>query len=292
MPETTLPDEAYYSITRLQKTERLTREKQPDLPRFDASRPMQEWRLTDEEAAAVDGNEYKYKTWNAGARSFVDLSITAKDNEALFTALTTPNVPGEPPYEKWVVQPTPAHMVGPNGPSSSISPNTLCTLEQAEMLASEIPGAIAVETPWASPMFRLEWAGETRRHYAIKVGSSSPNAGLLLAQRWAKGVGYPGRWEFMGVLGSPQFIPDPPPSITGAGEYPIPYRLPVKGKEEIYEGGFGAAIVYRLDRESIYNPAGSSTGGTDTIALARLEERMERIETLLVNLSMALGIGG
>jgi len=283
MSKTVLPDEAYYPITRLQRFPKQSRETDPNAARFDASYPIKLWR--DPEVPTGPTTGLKYKTWNAGKREFQEFTVSAEEARAL-------NIPGEPPYEKWIIEPTPAVMLGPGGAvSAGINSRMLSTADQAHMLAGEIGGQV-LQTPWSSPAFSLDWRGEIRRYYTIQFGSSALNAGLLLADRWKQGVDYPGHWEFTGILGSPQFYPDPVPSTAGVSETPMPYRDLVAGQEAIYEGGpMGAAVVYRLDMESIYNPA-SGTGGADQITLLQLQQDMAEIKRLLINLNMALGLGG
>jgi len=283
MSNTVLPDEAYYPITRLQRFPKQTRETDPNAARFDPSRPIKLWR--DPEVPTGPTTGLKYKTWNAGKRQFQEFTLPAEEARAL-------NIPGEPPYEKWFIEPTPAAMLGPGGAvSAGINSRMLCTFDQAQMLAVEIGGEF-VHTSWSSPAFSIDWCGETRRHYTIQFGSSAVNAGLLLADRWKQGVNYPGHWEFTGILGSPQFYPDPIPSTAGVSETPLPYRELVAGQEAIYEGGpMGSAIVYRVDMESIYNPA-TGTGGADQITLLKMQEDIAEIKRLLMNLTIALGLGG
>lgn len=282
MSNVTLPDEAFYPITRLQQFPKLTRETDPNAERFDPSRPIKLWR--DPDAIQIPAETITYTTWNVARRRFEQFKISTVEAARL-------NIPGEPVYEPWVIEPTPAVMLGPDGEvSSQISPNMLCTQGQAQLLAGEIGGKL-IETPWESSMFAIDWRGETRRHFTIKTGSSSANAGLLLADRWKKGINYPGHWEFTGILGSPQFVPDPIPSTAGASETPMPYRALVEGKEAIYNGSpIGTAIVYRLDMTSPYNPAAG--GGADQTALLTLQEDVSEIKRLLSNMSIALGLGG
>ena len=283
MSNTVLPDEPYYPITRLQHFPKQTRETDPNAARFDPSRPIKLWR---DLGQVLTGPTTTYKTWNAGKRQFQEFTVSGAEAATL-------NIPGEPPYEKRLVEPTPAVVLGPSGaPSGSINPRMLCTVDQAEMLAAEIGGQVVSQSTWSSAAFAIDWRGETRRDYTIKFASLAMNAGLLLAERWKQGVNYPGHWEFTGSLGSPQFYPDPIPSTVGIAETPLPYRDLAAGQEAIYEGSpFGTAIVYRLDMESIYNPA-AGTGGADQITLLKIQEDIAEIKRLQINLNMALGLGG
>jgi len=252
------PDEPYYPIDRLYLFERFDRASWErtfgeQAPPYDPSRPPKRWADKSALDGVADPNtklvEYDY--FDFGSRTFKKLRLTARE-------AATPNLPGRYIYPAYEPEPTPAVVRHPNGGASPINPVMLSTREEAEALRQELGGDSVVENTVSPGPFQIDWLGEKRRMWAVRIGDQYYNAGLLLRRKYRYGVGAPGEWSFA-ANGQPVWRPKP--QETGENdprpEVPVPSRK-LEPNEALYLGHPMKVIVYRTDRESEFNrPEGS-----------------------------------
>lgn len=267
---------AYYSTERLWLFNRHNRDSYladegVQAPPWDPTRRCKYWQDHGIELdTAHPSTTYNY--FDMSARAFKTFSITREEARQL-------NLPGLYVFPPFVVAPTPAVIVqGDNSTGAvSINPNLLCSMEQARMLAEEL-GGVVVESPgFTNGPFRIEWRGETRRYYLIRIGSQSHVAAQLLRELYRNGVGAPGEWVMDGLY--PQWIGHN--QETGERdnrpEVPMPCRL-LADNEALYLSHPMSVVVYRTDLESPYNPlpAGGAGGGGLT---PEQDERLKQIDS-------------
>ncbi len=250
----TVPDEPFYPIDRLYLFDRFDRMSWErtfgeQAPPFDPARPPKRWADTSalEGVADADAKFVEYDYFDFGSRTFKKLRLTARE-------AATPNLPGAYVFPKYEPAPTPAVVRHPDRGASPLNPVMLSTREEAEALRQELGGESVVENTMseAGP-FRVDWQGERRRMWLVRIGNQYYNVGLLLARKYRYGVGAPGEWSFS-PIGQPTWTPkrqatgenDPRPEV------PVPTRT-LAANEAIYLGHPMKVIVYRTDRESEFN---------------------------------------
>lgn len=244
------PQEARYGIDKLYTSPRLTRATYKELygeeaPAYDPKRRIKRWFFTglvpDPETGLC-----KVTVFDATNRTVREMSM--KESE-----VATPNLPGSVVWPKYVTfVPTPAVIVDPDGGTTlTMNGATLVNVAQAQGVVDEINAQlgkaltlVAAAEPWP---WKIVWNGEPRRKMNITDGAQLWDAAAMLKNRFAKGVGSPGKWEDQGALG-PVFVPETPNDgeQDPRPEIPMPCR-PLVTNERI-ESGFGGLIsIVRTD---------------------------------------------
>jgi hypothetical protein len=283
-----LPEEAYYPVDRLNLFDRHDRrswEKAFGLqaPPWDSRRAPKRWADTSALAGVEDPDQaiVAYEYFDLNSRTFQKLELTARQ-------ASLPNLPGKYDYPRFENPPTPAVMIYPNGTEEPLSPYMLCHRSEADALARELGASQVVDNGgFNEGPFQIDWRGELRRMWLIRLGQDLHSAALLLQTKYRDGVGAPGEWL---ILDSGQ-----PTWISHAGEtgerdarpeVPIPCRR-LFPEEALYLGHPMKVIVYRKDKESEYNPGlHAPAGGGLTAAQAELLARID----LNVRQLLALGL--
>ena len=281
----TVPDEPFYPIERLYLFERFDRPGwerafNEQAPPYDPSRPPKRWADTSalEGVADPDAKLVEYDYFDLGSRSFRKLRLTARE-------AATPNLPGRYVYPAYEPEPTPAMVRHPDGGTSPVNPMMLAARKEAEELRRELGGDSVVENTMSPGPFSVDWRGEKRRMWLVRVGGRYYNAGLLLRRKYKYGVGAPGQWSFA-RNGQPVWRPRP--QETGENdprpEVPVPCRK-LAANEALYLGPM-RVLVYRTDRQSEFNrpEAGRETFPPDVRALL---ERIDANLQQLLAMSMA-----
>lgn len=249
----TVPEEPFYPIDRLFLFDRFDRPRWErtfgqQAPPFDPSRPRKPWADTSALAGEKGpGALVEYTYFDAGSREFRTMTLPARE-------AATPNLPGRYIYPEYVIAPTPAVIVNPDGVEDSLSPRMLCHRAEAEELARELGAQSVVESAFsAAGPFRIDWRGEQRRTWMIRLGDSLFGAALLLQRKYRDGVGAPGEWT-AGAGNQPVWITRQPETgeRDARPEVPIPCR-PLAANEALYLDHPMKVIVYRTDRDSEYN---------------------------------------
>ena len=193
----------------------------------------------------------------------------------------TVNLPGAVEYSPRVVAPSGAYIVTPSGEKQYINPAGLST--QSEALAVRI---MLMEAGWSpSEPEASEVSGpvqiayentETRRFWNINTPRGSFSVGLLLRDRYTKGVDSPGRWSKPEETNAPIWYSN---AETGTAfspfpEVPAPMRE-LRPDERVETSPFGVRI---------YPNAGGSGDGTarEIFSMsAKLAEMDAKLDTLI-----------
>lgn len=276
----TVPDEPYYPIERLYLFDRHTRATWErtfgeQAPPWDKERRIKRWADTSalEGVAEPASQLVEFNYFDLASRSFKKLVLTAQE-------AALPNLPGLYVYPKYVIEPTAAVVVGPAPlEPQPLRADLLCRKEEAQALAAELKADEVVESlTFTSGPFRIEWNGEARRQWLVRIGADYYNAALLIKSKYANGIGAPGKWEKT-PRGEPVWVSfaqdagdqDPRPEI------PIPCR-PLDPREALYVTPFGV-LVYRKDIASELNPQPAASGLTPEQAamLARIDANVRQL---------------
>jgi hypothetical protein len=214
-----------------------------EAPPYDPSRQPKAWFDSTADTSQPD-NIAVYKVVGRGANgnwAIRQLVIPASEAAAV-------NLPGAVKYPPYTVEPTRAVRTGPGGlPPVPTNPDYLSTHAQASALMVEVGGTAVVEEPPMGGGFGIVYPpDEPRRMWQVIFKGYGVNAGLLLKNRHAQGVGAPGRWDLSQT--EPVWVPDPP-APTGLDD-PRPLReMPVRDllPNEILQPGLAGVNVVRSD---------------------------------------------
>lgn len=281
--ELSVPDEPFYPVEKLFLFDRHTRATWEQTfgeqaPPWNKDRRIKRWADSTalERVSDPDNQLVEYTWFDLASASFKKMTMTARE-------AATPNLPGKYVYPKYQIAPTPAVVIGPAPMDPMpVRPEILCHRAEAEALRNELGGEEVVEgLTFTTGPFRIDWRGETRRQWLIKIGGDYHNAGALLAMKNANGVGAPGKWEKTRT--GPVWVSfaqdtgeqDPRPEI------PIPCR-PLDPVEAIYRTPF-SVVIYRKDKESPYNPKPVAQGGLtaeQAATLARIDANVQQLLAL------------
>ncbi len=284
----TVPDEPYYPIDRLYLFDRYDRRSWErafgeQAPPFDKSRRPKRWADTSalEGVAEPDSQFVEYDYFDLASRSFKKMRLSVQEAAA-------PNLPGAYVYPEYEPAPTPAVVRHPDGGASPINPLMLASREEAEALRKELGGDSVVESGLSAGPFQIDWRGEQRRMWGVRIGGQLYNAGLLLRRKYSHGVGAPGEWTFS-PNGQPVWRParretgenDPRPEV------PVPCRR-LAPNEALYLDNPFQVIVYRTDRESEFNRTEAGAAGFPPDVRALLERIDANVQQLLAMSMMKL----
>jgi hypothetical protein len=275
-----VPDKAYYPASELQTVRRYNRDSYfaefgEQAPPFDSSRPPKFWF----DSTALDNHEPDERLAYTKLVYDVFVPFDLKASEA-----ATVNLPGVYQYPAYQVEPTPAVVLSVvNSPETPINARHLSSKEDAEAIVSEL-GTAYSESNLTDGPYSVDWRGETRRFYQVRFKNNLLNVGQLLILKNAGGVGAPGAWNLDGD--EPTWTPalqetgenDPRPEV------PVPVRR-LASVERLSVNPFGVT-VYRMDRESPYNPkpvvaVGGSGGGLTAGQEALLNEINQNVWKVL-----------
>ncbi|HSW49796.1 MAG TPA: hypothetical protein VLH09_06445 [Bryobacteraceae bacterium] len=268
------PDLAQYPLSTLRLFGELTRGEyeakygeQP--PPFDPNKPPKLWFDTSENA----GNYTRYTIGSDQKVSFLAYTMTKE-------LAASVNLPGAYRYAAYAVAPTGAIVVLVSSDGSTVAQLPvpavqLATLEQATGLASSLGGTLAGDSSWFATS--VQWGMETRRMYNIVVNGKTYNAGVLLQQQNANGIGAPGEWveDAGGLRWAPgkQITAPLDPAVQAV---PVPCRT-LHADEEI-AAGFGNVPVIRKI---------AAAGTPATTGEEKLEEAIRLIKLFLTRFGIA-----
>lgn len=207
------------------------------------------------EAPAWDPSRVK-KTWfdssvdTSGAANVVIYKILGIDPKNTWTLrqlvipayeAATVNLPGAPVYPAYSVAPTRATRGG-----AFINPIYLSLESEARALMAELGGQGLVDGGNTTSYPAVYPPDEPRRTWDIVFQGQPENAGSLIFNRNAKGVGAPGHWDIS--LPVPVWVPAPVPP-SGLNDSRPPREMPVRDllpNEKLQAGLMGVSVV-RLD---------------------------------------------
>jgi hypothetical protein len=241
------PPAEFYGVQELALFKTYTRETYRaafgvEAPPYDPSRIAQTWFDSTADTSRPDNvMVYRIVARDANGWSVRQLVIPASEAASV-------NLPGAPRYPPYVVAPSKAVRTAPGGLTPQpVNPDYLSTHSQALELMFEVGGMSIVEEPAMGGGFGIYYPpDEPRRLWHIVIQGRGVNAGLLLKNRNARGVGAPGRWNLSGE--EPEWIPDPPPpggldDTRPARELPVRDLLP----NEVLHSTLMGVVVRRTD---------------------------------------------
>jgi len=239
------PDEAYYPVSALYIFPTFTRASCPNAPTYDPTRKTKNWK--DDAAAALEPQTpVSYTTISRdNALNVVVGKITMTAAEA-----ATLNLYGVQAYPTYVVAPTSAFTTDIG---TTINPSQLSLQSDAIALAKSF-GLDASAVSEQGPASAITYpANEARRMWLIAYKGYQLNAGLLLSEMNANGIGAPGHWNL--DTAEPSWIPNTSPQ-TPLPINPSVWDQPCRGllgNEGIANTMFGF-VVFRTDKISVFNP--------------------------------------
>ncbi len=243
------PNEARYGIEKLYTSPRLTRAIYAQLygaeaPAYDPKSRIKRWFFNNLVSSDPQNTLVTVTIWDAITRTIRPMAMT----EAVVSA---PNLPGAVSWPKYVNPVgTPAIIVDPNGGQTlTMNGETLVDLVQAKAVLDEInaqlgPGFVLVPAgePWP---WKIVWGFEPRRKMNVTAGGNLWDAAAMLKNRFAAGLGSPGKWVDQGSLG-PVFVSEVPNDGEQdiRPEIPMPCRplLPNEQFATVTFGGLGGVI--------------------------------------------------
>ncbi len=232
------PDQVYYGVQELALFKTYTRDSYlaafgVHAPAYDPSRVLKSW-FDSTVDTSDSGNVAVYRviaqdsSGNWGVRQLVMPAAEA----------ATVNLPGAVFYPPYVVSPTKATRGG-----SGINAEYLSLESDAKQILAEIGGTGLLDEG-ASAVFPVVYpADEPRRVWDVIFKGQPLNVGLLLAAKYANGVGAPGRWD---TSGSDAVWVSDPPAPTGVTDTRPPRPVPVRDllpNEKIQVGLMGVGIL-------------------------------------------------
>ena len=285
----TLPEEPFYPVERLllfDRQNRLTWEQTfgEQAPPWDKERRIKRWADTSAHAADAPDTVVEYEYFDMVTRTFKKFAISA------FEA-SLPNLPGKYVYPKYIVEPTPAVVVEAGSPNNAqgLNPNIICQYAEAAAIAAQLSGQVVEATSFMAGPYSIDWRGETRRRWLIRIEGRYHNAAALVQAKNACGVGAPGDWIYAANDAGPRWVSeaqdtgdqDPRPEI------PIPCRV-LFPEEAIWHGMAGMkTLIYRKDMESVFNssePSEQVLGGLtaeQAATLGRIDANLTHLLSLL-----------
>jgi len=288
-----VPDEPFYPIDRLylfDRQDRLSWEKNfgEQAPPWDKRCRKKCWADTSVLAGVddPDASYVEYDYFDLSSRSFKKMKLTVRE-------ASRPNLPGRYVYPEYIIEPTPAVMMNPDGGEQPLNPRILCYKAEAEQVARELGAAAVVESKaFRSGPFVIHWNGEQRRMWLVRLGANYLSAAALVQAKAKNGVGAPGKWQVL-ESGQPVWIAEP--QETGEHdprpEVPIPCRR-LAENEALYLGHPMKVVVYRTDMESEYNQPGGADSGAFPADLRTTLERIDaNVQQLLALAVMDAGKG-
>jgi len=274
----TPPDGAAYSIDELRLLDGFNRESYFDTfgeqaPEYDPSRVLKSW--MDKSVDLSDPSKpVTYKTLQQDAHgnwSMVEFTMPAGE-------AATVNLPGVPTFPPYSIAPTDATRGG-----SGINPKMLSLKVDADSIEKEIGGRVVVDTDLPAPMSTTFPIDEPRRLWGIVWNNGKIlNAGELLAQKYARGIGAPYKWDLSGSEPVVVFLPIPDGSQDKRPPAPVPMRdlLPVeKIQQATLPGNYEIVRTDRMPAAAAPPPATSGDGFTaaDRAMLTQVRDWLELI---------------
>jgi hypothetical protein len=263
------PNEARYGIERLFPCPRLTRAIHlqtfgEEAPSYDPTRRIKRWVLpVPSDCKTPDRSMRLVDVWDPTLKEISQIAMTVAE-------AAQPNLPGAVSYPKYMpTETTAARMVGSNG-AQGINGTALADPAAAAAIAGEINRDLGIQVsvqkvsdPWP---WVIVWGSETRRNLTLVTASGqSWDAATLLGQRFAAGIGAPGRWVQGGA--GVTFVPDTPQTgeMDLRPEIPMACR-PLLPNERLEVSPFGVAVVRTdLTQDQPAPGTGSLTAAQDAI---------------------------
>jgi hypothetical protein len=183
----------------------------------------------------------------------------------------TVNLPGTQVYPPYVVAPTQATRGG-----APVNPIYLSLESEARALMAELGGQGLIDEGNTSVFPIVYPAEEPRRAWNILFQGHAENAGALLFNRNAKGIGAPGHWDSSSQ--TPVWMPAPAPP-SGLDDTRLPREMPVRdlfANEKLQTGLMGVSVV-RIDLEQQSNEQSGQFTPDDRALLRQIFQIVNRL---------------
>lgn len=224
-------------------------------PPWNDSYGTKRWRVDN-----VQGAEYTFKYFDATTKTIKTMSLPA-------VIASEVNLVGLYEYPKYVQNPSPSTVVQGGVVVGSVPLNYLSTEADANALAGELGVALKATVTTnlgdylgAGGLVSVVWNGETRRVWEIQFNTLPYKipAAHLLELKYAKGIGYPGRWELDPSDNSPtwQSASVSSGASSAKGMVPVPIR-DLLANETIVPNLFSALV---MKTQPTAPPTGGGTG--------------------------------
>jgi hypothetical protein len=236
------PNEKVYGVGEIYTFKSFTRDSyekefgvQP--PPFNAAKPVKSWFDNTVTSASVT-----YLTLDLNTLKNVNLTLTKEDAKSV-------NLQGAYRYTSYIVKPSECLSQPKNIPMPPSQINTLYLSErkEAEQLATELSGIVALATEPGGQMSAFLVScpeTDTRNVWEVVIQGQHYLAGQLLAQKNQVGIGAPGAW--VSTSGTPTWKPENP--VISSNNY---MRVPVRAlypNEKYSQTPFGT-YVNRTDMD-------------------------------------------
>jgi hypothetical protein len=255
-------------------------------PTYDPTQPTKSWAATADQNGnpiTADTVSVTFNYWvPAGDNppSWGSFMIAGAESLAF-------NIPGRETYPAYVIAPTPATQGGDIQAPNPIPADQLSTMAQAQSLAASwglVDPVIADTYDAQFAPYSIDYNGETRLWLTIDWNGTLINAGEMLEQMYAAGVGAPGSWVVSGAAytgngSDPVWVStyptaDPP---LNAALIPVPQRALLPGEQFV-------ATLMAVEIENTLAPGAPTTGGAGgltTAQAAQLTAIEDGVNTLL-----------
>jgi hypothetical protein len=258
------PNQAYYGTEALTLFKSFTRDSYQaafgvSAPAYDPSRVIKTWF----DSAADTSNPSNVSVYNIltqdSSANWVVQQMVMPASEA-----ASVNFPGAVTYPPYVPAPTNATRGG-----SGINGLYLSFLTDAQSLMMEIGGTSIVDEG-NSPVFPVIFPpDELRRVWDIMFKGNPLNVGLLIADKFSKGVGAPGQWNTAG----PDAVWVPAlPAPTGLDDIRPPRPIPVRAllPNEVLKAGLMGVGIVRTDLQTTVDQANGEFTADDRATLQQI----------------------
>lgn len=182
----------------------------------------------------------------------------------------TVNLPGAVNYPPYTVAPTDASSGG-----AVINPDYLSLQSDAQALMVTLGGTDLTEETGNAAFPIVYPADEPRRIWDFYVNGILCNAGQLVAQRNANGVGAPGTWQT--TTSGPVWTPAPAP--TGLTDARPPRPMPVRNllpNEQLQTGLMGVSVI-RTDLEQQQQAQAGQFTPDDRATLQQIYQMLSKL---------------
>jgi hypothetical protein len=117
---------------------------------------------------------------------------------------------------------------------------------------------------------------ELRRAWDIVFKGSPLNVGMLLAQKYAKGIGAPGHWD---TSGSDAVWVSDPPAPTGLDDTRPPRPMPMRDllPNEVFKAGLMGVGISRTDLQAAVDQANGEFTADDRATLQQIYQILNRL---------------
>lgn len=248
---------------------------------FDKTKPPKHWEDNTLVGIAPDAL-VQYDRLPRPGEALVIRSFTLSAGDASHV-----NIEGVTHYPAYVIQPTSAMIFMPGQEPQGINPIYLSTLPDANRIKNEIGGeSVVIDNTWGGGV-DIEYGNEQRRVFVIIRGSARLNAGLLIANQYAHGIGSPGHWDKS--LVEPAWITEiqqPGDTSNMLPEVDEPINSLPAGSILVRAGVFQTLMIRTAEEQPQTGAGGTALPDDFNVRFSRIEAMMTDISERLKKLGV------